>query len=100
MLLPELFQVNALVALDGYEIIIALLVVSDKQILRVRLRVRQFNMRHLLHIEHRAVLGHFVFYSPACQKIIYFLLVHNFILYSNGCRIGQPFYFYISPACK
>ena len=91
---PEFFQVNALVALDGYEIIITFLVVSDKQILRVRLRVRQFNMRHLLHIEHRAVLGHFVFYSPECQEIIYFLIIHNFILnLKRAAASGSPLAF-------
>ena len=56
MLFPESFQIYTLIAFYRYEIVIALFVVSDEEILGVGLGVRELESPGLLHVVHRLVL--------------------------------------------
>ena len=60
VLLLELLQVYPLVPLDGNEVVIALLVVSDEQVFGVRRWVRQRHVRQLRHVVDGFVLCNLV----------------------------------------
>lgn len=57
---PELLEVDALVAPDGDEVVIALFIVAHEQILGVGLRVGERHVREFGHVVDRLVLRDFV----------------------------------------
>lgn len=53
---PKLLQIHPPRPVDGYEIVGALLVVADEQVLRVAAGMRQLHAGQVLHVPHRLVL--------------------------------------------
>ena len=80
VLLPEGLQVCPLVALHRDEIVVALLVVPDEEVLGVGLRVGQWDLRHLRHVVYRLVLRHLMPDVSLVQKGVNLLLVHICVL--------------------
>ena len=77
MLPAKFLQIDPFVALDGNQIVIALLVVPDEEVLGVPFRVRQMNGRELLHVEYRRMLDLFIGNLLLAQKRIDGKLVHR-----------------------
>lgn len=76
VLLPEGFQVDSLVSLDRNEIVIALFVVPDEEVLGIGLWVGQVDLRHLRHVENGFMLRHLMPDVSGAEEGVNLLLVH------------------------
>ena len=77
VLLPEGLQVGPLVALHRDEVVIALLVVPDEEVLGVGFRVGKVDLRRLCHVENGFVLRHLIPDVSFVQKGVNLLLIHR-----------------------
>ena len=73
---PEFLEVDALVAPDGDEVVIALFIVTHEQILGVGLRVGERHVREFGHVVDRFVLRDLVPDPARAQEIVNFRFVH------------------------
>ena len=72
----KLFEVHPLVAADGEQVIAALFIVAEEKVLRIPLRVGDFDLGQFGHIENGFMLGDFVPDAVFGEKSVNFLLVH------------------------